>query len=255
MAKRWWDNAPLEEARCGDSGVSPLLHWSRAQPPGTPPKAESLFGSRGQAGPEDPIPQYLQGSSTAVFTKRASTLKGPVYDPCACSFTPGLPLVSSSLPSRGQHTGPTSQDLQRLLFPLVKQLPPSADGSLLYVSLELLAAASGPVVAMEGSLHQGSHNAPHGRLIPTPVPLPIVLHSQPETKESASEPRQFPLFNGKNDCKETSFSCTCNHAKWNRSWSSTDMTCISNWSSLMPKHKDSLNTLSFILYLLTPGMN
>lgn len=54
--------------------------------------------------------------------------------------------------------------------------------ALLDVSPELLAAAAGPMVAVEGSLHQGGHDTAHRRLVPTSVPLPIVLHAQPATK-------------------------------------------------------------------------
>lgn len=46
------------------------------------------------------------------------------------------------------------------------------------VSLQLLAAAPGPVVAMKRGLHQGSHDAPHSGLIAAPVALSVVLHSQ-----------------------------------------------------------------------------
>lgn len=123
--------------------------------------------------------------------------------PVLCSSTLGLPLISSRLSSRGKHTGPTSQEPQRLLLPLVKQLPLSADRFLLYISFEFLAAASGPVVTMKGSLHQGSHNTPHCCLISTSVPLPIVLHSQPVTKNRYQSPGSFCSSAGKNAVKKT----------------------------------------------------
>lgn len=49
--------------------------------------------------------------------------------------------------------------------------------SLLYVSFEFLATAPGPMVSMESRLHQRSHDASHGRFIPTSVPLSVMLHS------------------------------------------------------------------------------
>jgi len=88
-------------------------------------------------------------------------------------------------------------------FALVKRVAPSADRSLLYVSFEFLAAASGPVVTMKGSLHQGSHNTPHCCLIPTSVPLPIVLHSQPVTKNWHQSPGSFRSSTGKTTVKKT----------------------------------------------------
>lgn len=46
------------------------------------------------------------------------------------------------------------------------------------VSPQLLAAAAGPVVAVEGRLHQRGHDAAQGRLVPAPVALAVVLHAQ-----------------------------------------------------------------------------
>lgn len=48
---------------------------------------------------------------------------------------------------------------------------------LLNVAVELLLAAAGPVVAVEGSLDQGCHDAPHAGLIGTAVALAVVLHA------------------------------------------------------------------------------
>lgn len=47
-----------------------------------------------------------------------------------------------------------------------------------YVSPQLLPAAHGPVVSVEGCLHQGSHHAAHGCLIATAVSLAIMFHTQ-----------------------------------------------------------------------------
>lgn len=52
----------------------------------------------------------------------------------------------------------------------------------LKVASQLLHATSGPVKAVEGSLNQWSHDAAHVHLIPTAVPLAIVLHTQPVAK-------------------------------------------------------------------------
>lgn len=48
---------------------------------------------------------------------------------------------------------------------------------LLDVAIELLLAAAGPVVAVEGSLDQRCHDAPHAGLISAAVALAIVLHA------------------------------------------------------------------------------
>lgn len=47
----------------------------------------------------------------------------------------------------------------------------------LEVAVQLLLAAAGPVEAVEGSLHQGGHDAAQPDLVPAAVPLPVVLHS------------------------------------------------------------------------------
>lgn len=52
----------------------------------------------------------------------------------------------------------------------------------LNVSPQLLTAAHGPVVLVEGCLHQRGHHAPHRRLIAAPIPLTIVFHAQPASK-------------------------------------------------------------------------
>lgn len=54
--------------------------------------------------------------------------------------------------------------------------------NLLYVAVELLLAAAGPVVAVEGSLDQWGHDAAHTGLISTAVALAIMLHAQPVGK-------------------------------------------------------------------------
>lgn len=48
---------------------------------------------------------------------------------------------------------------------------------LLNVAVELLLAAAGPVVAMEGRLDQWCHDAPHAGLISTAIALAIMLHA------------------------------------------------------------------------------
>lgn len=52
------------------------------------------------------------------------------------------------------------------------------------VSLQLLAAAHGPVVPVEGRLHQRRHHAAHRRLVPAAVALAVVLHAQPVARET-----------------------------------------------------------------------
>lgn len=47
----------------------------------------------------------------------------------------------------------------------------------LEVAVQLLLAAAGPVEAVEGSLHQGGHDAAQPDLVPAAVPLAVVLHS------------------------------------------------------------------------------
>lgn len=108
-----------------------------------------------------------------------------------CSLMEGSPLA------------PHLRELQRLLFPLVKPPSMSANKFLLYISFEFLATASGPVVTMKGSLHQGSHNTPHCCLIPTSVPLPIMLHSQPETKNWYQSFSSFYFSIGRTAVKKT----------------------------------------------------
>lgn len=59
------------------------------------------------------------------------------------------------------------------------------NGDSLKVFVQLLAAAPGPVEAMEGSLYQGSHDAAHGNLVLTVItPLPIMLHAQPAVQHT-----------------------------------------------------------------------
>lgn len=55
------------------------------------------------------------------------------------------------------------------------------------VSVELLLAAAGPVVAVKRGLDQWSHDAAHTGLIRAAVPLAIMLHSQPETFNTVSK--------------------------------------------------------------------
>lgn len=54
---------------------------------------------------------------------------------------------------------------------------------LLKIASQLLHATSGPVKAVEGSLHQWRHDAAHVHLISTTVPLTIVLHPQPVERQ------------------------------------------------------------------------
>lgn len=56
---------------------------------------------------------------------------------------------------------------------------PETYGDLREVAAELQLAATGPVEAMEGSLHQRCHDAAQARLICTAVPLAIMLHAEP----------------------------------------------------------------------------
>ena len=53
----------------------------------------------------------------------------------------------------------------------------------LQVASQLLHATSGPVEAVEGSLHQRGHDAAHVHLVSTAVPLAVVLHPQPARRE------------------------------------------------------------------------
>ncbi len=55
------------------------------------------------------------------------------------------------------------------------------------VSVELLLAAAGPVVAVKRGLDQRSHDAAHTGLIRAAVPLTIMLHSQPATSNTVSK--------------------------------------------------------------------
>lgn len=48
---------------------------------------------------------------------------------------------------------------------------------LLNVAVELLLAAAGPVVAVEGGLDQRCHDAPHAGLISAAVALAVVFHA------------------------------------------------------------------------------
>lgn len=56
---------------------------------------------------------------------------------------------------------------------------PRGGGDLREVAAELQLAAAGPVEAVEGSLHQGRHDAAQAGLVGTAVPLTIVLHAEP----------------------------------------------------------------------------
>lgn len=58
---------------------------------------------------------------------------------------------------------------------------------LLDVSVELLFAAAGPMVAVKRGLDQRSHDAAHTGLIRAAVSLAIMLHSQPETVNAISK--------------------------------------------------------------------
>ena len=60
------------------------------------------------------------------------------------------------------------------------QVPPQGTGWYsLQVAAQLLLAATGPVEAMEGCLHQGRHDAAQPHLITAAVALPVMLHAQP----------------------------------------------------------------------------
>lgn len=52
-----------------------------------------------------------------------------------------------------------------------------SERDVLDVSIELLFAAAGPVVAMEGRLNQRSHDAAHAGLISAAVALAVMLHA------------------------------------------------------------------------------
>lgn len=62
------------------------------------------------------------------------------------------------------------------------------------VSLQLLSAAHGPVVSVEGRLHQRSHHASHCGFISAAVALAIVLHAQPAPTRTDSEAQSLWLF-------------------------------------------------------------
>lgn len=63
-----------------------------------------------------------------------------------------------------------------------------------YVSLkvasQLLHATSGPVKAVECSLHQRSHYAAHVHLVSTAVPLTVMLHPQTLESDKKNEDRK-----------------------------------------------------------------
>lgn len=58
-------------------------------------------------------------------------------------------------------------------------LGPKGRGDLREVAAEFQLAAAGPVEAVEGSLHQGRHDAAQAGLICTAVPLTVMLHAEP----------------------------------------------------------------------------
>lgn len=63
-----------------------------------------------------------------------------------------------------------------------RMLPyPSSEGrnDLREVAAELQLAAAGPMEAVEGSLHQGRHDAAQAGLICTAIPLTVMLHAEP----------------------------------------------------------------------------
>ena len=55
------------------------------------------------------------------------------------------------------------------------------------VAAELQLAAAGPVEAVEGSLHQGCHDAAQAGLIRTAVPLTVMLHAEPRGQGEREE--------------------------------------------------------------------
>lgn len=58
-------------------------------------------------------------------------------------------------------------------------LGPRGGGDVRKVAAELQLAAAGPVEAVEGSLHQGCHDAAQAGLIRTAVALTVMLHAEP----------------------------------------------------------------------------
>lgn len=76
----------------------------------------------------------------------------------------------------------------------------------LKVASQLCHATSGPVKAMEGSLHQWRHDAAHVHLIAAAVPLTIVLHPKPAERErgrGSEEKRDEPVRQIGNMWEET----------------------------------------------------
>lgn len=69
----------------------------------------------------------------------------------------------------------------------------------LKVASQLLHATSGPVKAVECSLHQRSHDAAHVHLVSTAVPLTVMLHPQPSEREKKK--RGHERFEGKGDMR------------------------------------------------------
>lgn len=60
----------------------------------------------------------------------------------------------------------------------------------LKVASQLLHATSGPVKAVEGSLHQWSHDAAHVHLVSTAVPLTVMLHPQSSEREESKKKKK-----------------------------------------------------------------
>lgn len=75
-------------------------------------------------------------------------------------------------------------------------LGPKGRGDLREVAAEFQLAAAGPVEAVEGSLHQGRHDAAQAGLICTAVPLTVMLHAEPRglTEGSAESWPGSPLL-------------------------------------------------------------
>lgn len=87
-------------------------------------------------------------------------------------------------PDRGLSSLSAFQIIDTLVINLWME---TANMDSLDVSFQLLSAAHGPVVSMEGCLHQWSHHASHRRFVSAAVALAIVLHAQPIPKERHEE--------------------------------------------------------------------
>lgn len=69
---------------------------------------------------------------------------------------------------------------------------PQRGGDVRKVAAELQLAAAGPVEAVEGSLHQGCHDATQAGLIRTAVALTVMLHAEPREGETEGSLESCP---------------------------------------------------------------